>query len=128
MVECNRQIIQRISHMGQERCCQVSTGELVHLEQVRVPSSLGKAQYLNKHQNFLWSSHIVLIIILDNRRATLNTGLLFFLSIVDNKPGTLWSNILPLEESKRAPYMEVAFFCLMCEVTHSTKILFVWSL
>jgi len=48
--------------------------------------------------------------------------------LVNKKPGTLWSNILPLEESKRAPYLEVILFCLICELTHSTRVSFVCSL
>jgi len=63
--------------MGQERCCQEPTGELVHLEQVLVPTSPGKAQYLNKIQISYWSSNISSIFLLDNRRATSNPGLPF---------------------------------------------------
>lgn len=44
------------------------------------------------------------------------------------EPGTLWSNILPLEEPKREPYADATFLCFICELTHSTRVSFVCSL
>lgn len=45
-----------------------------------------------------------------------------------SQPGTLWSNILPLEEGKREPYAEVNFLCFKWDEAQSTKRLLVCSL